>query len=179
MFALIRLLYRMLFVRGKPHHQIIGGIILIPAGGGLSWVAIFGSSHYYYPYWVLTGIVLAVLGAIALIKGLVGLATGQRAAQPAQVPYGMPAQPYAYPPTQYNGYPPANYPPAQQPYAQSGYPPANYPPAQQPYAQPGYPQGAYSPAQQPYAQPGYPPAQAPHAQPGYGQYGQPPYHPQQ
>jgi hypothetical protein len=160
LFSLLRIIYRNFFVRGKPLHQILIGIGLIPVGGLIAWASLFADPNAYYPYFAIFGGVFAIFGFVLLIKGLMGLAAG--AGKPAlpvqgQVAYTNPAQ---YP---------------QQPYGQQSYGQPQYPPQQ--YGQSQYPQ-PYGQPQQPYSQPQYPqqPAQQPYGQPQYPQqqYGQPP-----
>lgn len=123
MYSLIRILYRRFFVNGKPLHQILVGIALVPVGGLISWASLFADPYHYYPYFAIAGVVLAVFGVILFVKGLIGLATGKpKSALHAQGAYTSPAQ---YP-QQYPQYP-------QQPYAQ---PQAT----QQSYEQVQYPQ---------------------------------------
>lgn len=129
MYSLIRILYRSFFVNGKPLHQILIGIALIPVGGLISWASLFADPYHYYPYFVILGIVLAVFGVVLFIKGLIGLANGKPKSAPNA--YGA-----------YTG--PAQYPQYQQPYPQQ-YP--QYP--QQPYAQPQDPQQPYEQVQYP------------------------------
>jgi hypothetical protein len=136
LYSLTRLLFRAL--DGKPVPQIIVGIILIPVGGLISFAAM--SSDYIYPYWIIAGIVFAVVGVIFIIRGATTLFKPKPSMQQAmlrQNPYTGPGQ-----------------------YAQQGYASPQYPP-QAPYGQPQY----YPPPQASYGQPQYyPPPQAPYGQ---------------
>lgn len=143
MYSIFRLLMRS-FTRGKPLHQLIGGIVAIPLGGLITWASLFADPTAVYPYFVIVGIVLIGFGIALIGKALfsfVVLAARPKAAPlvAGQVPYTGSAQ---YP---------------QQPYAQPQY-------SQDPYAQPQY-------AQDPYAQPQYsqPIAQSPYQPTQYPQ----------
>jgi len=135
LYSLGRLLFRAL--AGKPLAQLIVGIVLIPAGGLLSFAAMSGD--YIYPYWIVAGIVFAIIGVILIIRGAVALFRPKPSVQqayfasqgqyPPQAPYGQPQ----YPQAPY-GQPPSAYPP--QAYGQ----PQNQ---QVPYGQPQYPQAPY------------------------------------
>ncbi|HLJ35278.1 MAG TPA: hypothetical protein VKU38_16615, partial [Ktedonobacteraceae bacterium] len=136
MYSLTRLLFRAL--RGRPLLQVIVGILLIPVGGLISFAAVSGSDGYIYPYWIIAGIVFAIVGVIFIVRGAMTLLkpkpSVQRAmAQPnpymgpnqyaQQSPYGSPGSPQ-YPPGQ--GYAPPVYPPQPPVYGQP----------QMPYSQP-------------------------------------------
>ncbi|MBV9616197.1 MAG: hypothetical protein JO011_18180 [Ktedonobacteraceae bacterium] len=152
MYSLIRLLFRAL--DGKPVAQIIVGVVMIPLGGLISIVAMIGTGHYIYPYWIVAGIAAAIVGIVFIVRGARALVAPKPAVQQAAYsPQGqyMPQQPYGQ---------------AQPFYGQPPYPP-QYGPAQGqvPYGQPSYP-APYGPgqAQMPYGQPSYPP-QYPSGQP--------------
>jgi len=133
LYSLTRLLFRAL--DGKPVPQIIVGIILIPVGGLISFAAMSGD--YIYPYWIIAGIVFAIVGVIFIVRGATTLFKPKPSVQQAmlrQNPYTGPGQ-YA-----------------QQPYGQPQYPP------QAPYSQPQYyPPQPYGQPQQNYEQFHYPP----------------------
>lgn len=144
MYSLIRLLFRAL--NGKPRAQLTVGIIMIPVGGLLSIAAAVGDS--IYPYWVLAGIALIVVGIVFIIRSIKALAQPKPSVQQTaynapgqyvpQAPYGQPQQPYAQPQAPYG-----------QPYAPGQPYPSEYIPGQQqaPYGQPSYPP-PYVPGQQ-------------------------------
>lgn len=124
MISLFRILYRNFFVNGIPLHQLLIGIILVPAGSGVSWAALFADPYHFYPYFAIAGILFAVLGLLLIGKGLLGLINGKPAQQ------GMHIQPYTgqvQPP--YAGQPYAGQ--VAQPYAGQVQPPYAGP---QPYA---------------------------------------------
>ncbi|HLX41730.1 MAG TPA: hypothetical protein VKR42_14445 [Ktedonobacteraceae bacterium] len=125
MYSLTRLLFRAL--NGKPLLQVIVGILLIPVGGLISYAAMSGSDGYVYPYWIVGGIVFAIVGVVFIIRGAKTLLKPKPSVQ--QMPYTGPNQ-YAQQPA----------------YGQPQYPP-------QAYSQPQYPPQAYSQPQQiPYSQ---------------------------
>ena len=132
MYSIVRLLTRA-FLRGKPLHQLLGGIVLIPLGGIVSWAALFADPNYSYPYFVIVGVVLAIFGIALIGKALFGFIA--LSAQPKTPPLVAGQMPYTGT---------AQYP--QQPYAQPQY-------SQQPYAQPQYQQQV---VQNPYQQTSYP-----------------------
>lgn len=84
MFSLIRALNRSFFVNGHPLSQVIIGILLIPAGGLISWAGFFGDPNYQYPYLAVGGIVLAILGIILIVKGIKRLLVWNKPGQPHQ-----------------------------------------------------------------------------------------------
>ncbi len=143
MYSLMRLLFRAL--NGKPVAQIIVGIIMIPVGALISIAAMIGNGQYIYPYWIVAGIAIAIIGIVFIVRG----AKARNLPKPSvqQAAYSAPGQ-YAPPPA-YG-----------QPQAPYGQPPVyGQPQPQAPYAQP-YP-AEYIPAQQPYGQTSYPPPPAP------------------
>ena len=115
MISLFRLIYRSLFVKGKPLHQILVGILLIPAGGFVAWASLAADPYHYYPYFAIVGIVFAGFGVALIIKGFIGLLGGTKPVQP-QAPYGGAAQYPQQPQVPYAGQ--AQYP--QQPQAPYG-----------------------------------------------------------
>ncbi len=156
MYSLTRLLFRAL--RGRPLLQVIVGILLIPVGGLISFAAMSGSDGYIYPYWIIAGIVFAIVGIIFIVRGAMTLVKPKPSVQrvmgqPAsymgpnqyaqQPPYGSPQYP-----SQGQGYVPPAYPPQPPAYGQP----------QMPYSQPqAYGQGQYPQyPQQPYEQVQYP-----------------------
>ncbi len=166
--------------RGNPVGQLISGIIGIPLGAGVAFLAYAGSGHYIYPYWILLGLVVSIASIVLLIRGIIRLATGQKgpavAAPKAAYtgPAQYPNQPYAQPGQYPSQYPQQSYP--QQGYAQQQPQYPQYPQpggSQQGYAQPQYPQQGYAqPGQyQQYPQQGQNPAQYP-PQGQYPQYPQ-------
>ena len=173
MYSLIRLLFRAL--NGKPVAQLVVGILLIPAGGLLSFAGAAGD--YIYPYWIIAGIALAIVGIVFIIRSIMAFMQPKSSVmQAAYNPQGQ-YMPQQYPSGQgqpFYGQPqyPPQYAPgqAQAPYGQPQYP-QQYPSAQAqaPYGQPQYPQQYPSgQVQAPYGQPSYPPQQAaPYGQPSY------------
>ena len=158
MYSLTRLLFRAL--RGRPLLQVIVGILLIPVGGLISFAAVSGSDGYIYPYWIVGGIVFAVVGVIFIVRGAMTLLKPKPSVQQA-MGYGQPT-PYMGP-NQYAQQPPygsPQYPPPGQGYAAPAYPlqPRAYGQPQMPYSQPqAYGQGQYPQyPQQPYEQMQYP-----------------------
>ncbi len=137
MYSLMRLLFRAL--HGKPVAQIIVGIIMIPVGGLISIAALKGNGEYIYPYWIVAGIAVAVVGIVFIVRGAKARIQPKPSVQQAtnapqyapQVPYGQPQPPY--------GQPQPPYPYAQPQYGQPY--PSEYIPGQQqaPYGQPSYP----------------------------------------
>jgi hypothetical protein len=122
LYSLTRLLFRAL--AGRPLAQVIVGIALIPAGGLISYASMSG--EYVYPYWVIAGIVFAIVGVIFIVRGATVLLKPKPSVQQAmlqQTPYTGPNQ-YAQ----------------QSPYGQPQYPsPAHY--SQQPQYPPQGPYG--------------------------------------
>ena len=126
MYSLTRLIFRLL--AGKPLAQLIVGIILIPVGGLLSFAAM--ASDYIYPYWIIAGIVLAIVGIVLIVRGARALLKPKPSVQQA---FFMSQGQYPA-----NGQPQPSYPP----YGQPQYPP-QAPYGQQPqqnYEQIQYPQ---------------------------------------
>lgn len=145
MYSLTRLLFRAL--RGRPILQVIVGILLIPVGALISYAATSGSDGYVYPYWIIGGIVFAVVGVIFIVRGAMTLLKPKPSVQQAmlqQTPYTGPNQ-YAQQP--YYGSP--QYPPQGQSYAAPAYPPQAYGQPPMPYNQPQYPQQPYEQVQYP------------------------------
>ncbi len=151
MYSLMRLLFRAL--NGKPLAQIIVGIIMIPSGALISIAAMMGGD-YIYPYWIVAGIAIAIVGIVFIVRGTKARSQPKPSVQ--QTTYNAPGQyapqqPYAQPQVPYG-----------QPYAPGQYAPQV--PYGQPYA-PGQPQVPYG---QPYPSeyiPGQP--QAPYSQSSY------------
>jgi hypothetical protein len=158
---LFRHLYRTFYVNGKPSHQLLVGIVLIPLGLIVTFFALFGSEDYTYPIYAIFGIAFAIFGIFLIVKGARGLTASKSrtpkqqnvAPHPSQV-YGQGQQPI-YPPQAYGQGQPPVYPP--QTYGQGQSP--VYPPQGQP---PVYPPQAYGQGQQFYEQPSY--GQTPNAQ---------------
>ncbi len=155
MYSLTRLLFRAL--RGRPILQVVVGVLLIPAGILISWAATSGTDGYVYPYWIIAGIVFAVVGVIFIVRGIMTLMKPKPSVQP-MMGYG---QPNAYmAPGQYvqqSPYSAPQYPPQGQGYASPTYPPQPqaYGQPPMPYTQPpAYGQAPYP--QQPYEQVQYP-----------------------
>lgn len=143
MYSLTRLLFRAL--NGKPVAQVIVGIALIPAGILISIASMSG--EYIYPYWVIAGIVFAIVGVIFIVRGAKTLLKPKPLVQQSYIApnqYAQP-QPYAAP----NPYPYGQ----QQPYvAPNQYAPyGQQPQPQQSYANPN----PYAPQQQSYMPPAY------------------------
>lgn len=100
--SLFRMIYRSVFTNGKPWHQVLIGLLLMPVGAIVSWEALYGDPTGYYPYFVLMGIVFAIFGLVILIKGVIGLTTSKPAhpqtainaqyPQPTYVPPRYPEQ---------------------------------------------------------------------------------------
>jgi hypothetical protein len=136
LYSLMRLLFRAL--NGKPRAQLIVGIVMIPVGGLISIAAMIGNGDYIYPYWIVAGIAVAIIGIVFIVRSAKALskpkpsmpqaaysAPGQYAPPPAygQPPvYGQPQVPYGQPPAPYAQPYPSEYIPAQQPYGQTSYP---------------------------------------------------------
>jgi hypothetical protein len=97
LYSVTRLLFRAL--AGRPLAQVIVGIVLIPAGGLISFAAMSGD--YIYPYWIIAGIVFAIVGVIFIIRGATILLKPGPSVQQAmmqQAPYTGPGQYAQQPP---------------------------------------------------------------------------------
>ncbi len=76
-------------MKRKPVQQIVVGLLCIPGGALISWLALtgiqLGDSIYRFPYFIILGGVLVVWGIVNTIGGAIALAHRSNAsAIPAQ-----------------------------------------------------------------------------------------------
>ena len=145
LYSLMRLLFRAL--NGKPRAQLAVGIGMIPLGGLISIAAMKGDGEYIYPYWIVAGIAVAIVGIVFIVRSIKVLskpkplvsqaaysAPGQYApplSNGQQPVYGQPQAQYSQQPAPYAQPYPSEYIPVQQPYGQTSYPLPPQPPVQQ------------------------------------------------